>query len=181
MTDAILREVPPRPSARHERAVEQLALTGAERVLEVGCGHGVAATLVLERLTSGRYLGVDRSATMVQAAQARNADAVRDGRAAFRAVALQDLDPAEGPFDVVFAVRAADLWRAPKAAVLLARARELLAPGGRLAVFADAPAWSDADARAQAGAIAAVLDDGGFAVRARVVEDRGLGVLAQPR
>ncbi len=167
----------PPPSARLAWAVDALALRGDERVLEVGCGHGVAGTLVCERLQGGAYLGIDRSVKMVHAAQVRNAEHLRAGRAAFRAVALEDLDAGEGPFAVVFGVRVAALWRSEEAA---RRARALLAPGGLLAVFGDAPAWSEADAAAQADALAAALETRGFAVRERRVEGRLLGVLAAP-
>ena len=46
-------------------AVSALALTGTESVLEIGCGHGVAVRLVLERLTSGHITALDRSQKMI--------------------------------------------------------------------------------------------------------------------
>jgi len=40
-------------SERLRLVVEQLDLRPDHRILEIGCGHGVAATLVCERLETG--------------------------------------------------------------------------------------------------------------------------------
>ena len=77
---------------RLRSVVEQLDLRPDDRVLEIGCGHGVAATLVCELLESGHLTAVDRSAKMIEAARRRNAAYVEAGRAEFLVAALEELE-----------------------------------------------------------------------------------------
>ena len=124
-------------SERLRSVVEQLDIRSDDRVLEIGCGHGVAATLVCERLEEGRLTAVDRSAKMIQAATRRNAAYIEDGRAEFLVATLEDLDLGDRRFDKIFAVRVGLFHRDPK------RARSLverwLAPCGEVFVFFDQP------------------------------------------
>jgi ubiquinone/menaquinone biosynthesis C-methylase UbiE len=125
-------------SERLLSVVERLDLRPDERVLEIGCGHGVAATLVCERLEEGRLTAVDRSAKMIEAATRRNAAYVEAGRAEFLVADLEDLDLlGDRRFDKIFAVRVGLFHREPE------RARGLvepwLAPGGEAFAFFDAP------------------------------------------
>ena len=125
-------------SGRLERLVERLALRPGDRVLEIGCGHGVAATLVCERLTSGSYTAVDRSPKMIVDAERRNAEHVAAGRAEFLVMALESLELGERRFDVIFAARVGLFQRDPERARALAG--RWLAPGGRLVAEYDVPA-----------------------------------------
>lgn len=117
--------------------VDGLPIRPDSRVLEVGCGHGVAASFVCERLSSGRLTAVDRSAKMIDAATSRNAAHVEAGRAEFLVRHLEDLDLGDRRFDLVFAVRVGLFHREP------ARARALvepwLAPGADVRAYYDAP------------------------------------------
>jgi ubiquinone/menaquinone biosynthesis C-methylase UbiE len=117
--------------------VERLAVRPDDRVLEIGCGHGVAATYVCERLTTGRLTAVDRSPKMIAAAARRNARFVADGRAEFRVAKLEDLDLGNRRFDRIFAVRVGLFHREPERARALAE--RWLAPGGSLSAFFDPP------------------------------------------
>ncbi len=125
-------------SGRLERLVDRLDLRPGDRVLEIGCGHGVAATLVCERLTAGAYTAVDRSPKMIAAAERRNAEHVAAGRAEFLVMALESLDLGERRFDVIFAARVGLFQREPERARALAG--RWLAPGGRLVAEYDVPA-----------------------------------------
>jgi ubiquinone/menaquinone biosynthesis C-methylase UbiE len=124
-------------SERLRVIVERLDIRPGDRVLEIGCGHGVAATYVCERLDGGRLTAVDRSPKMIAAAARRNAAHVEAGRAEFLVAALEQLDLGDRRFDKAFAVRVGLFHREPE------RARRLvepyLAPGGTLVAIFDPP------------------------------------------
>lgn len=123
-------------SERLRRIVDGLGIAPGERVLEIGCGHGVAATYVCERLDGGRLTAVDRSPKMIAAAARRNAVHVDAGRAEFLVAALETLDLQDRRFDTIFAVRVGLFHREPARARALAE--RWLAPGGSLHVAYDA-------------------------------------------
>jgi ubiquinone/menaquinone biosynthesis C-methylase UbiE len=124
-------------SERLRSIVDRLDLRPGQRVLEIGCGHGVAATLVCERIPGGRLTAVDRSPKMIEAATRRNAAWVAAGTAEFLVAHLEALDLGARRFDLAFAVRVGLFHREPE------RARALvapwLAPGGRVLAFFDPP------------------------------------------
>jgi ubiquinone/menaquinone biosynthesis C-methylase UbiE len=117
--------------------VEQLDIRPGDRVLEIGCGHGVAATFVCERLDGRRLTAVDRSPKMIEAASRRNAAYVEAGIAEFLVAELEDLDLGDRRFEKIFAVRVGLFYRDSD------RARALvepwLAPGGAVFAFFDPP------------------------------------------
>lgn len=112
-------------------AVEQLDLAPFHRVLEVGCGHGVAVTLVLERLDGGSVVALDRSPKMIEQARARNAEALAAGRVAFLTSELADADLGDAQFDRILAVHVPVLLRGEPDRELDVL-RRCLAGGGRL-------------------------------------------------
>lgn len=153
LLDSLLQRDAPGVGTAPERltwAVELLALSPDDAVLEIGCGRGVAAELVCRRLDGGRYVGVDRSATAIAAAAQRNAEQVSAGVAVFAVAALDELDAgSRGRFDVAFAVNVNLFWLRP-AAHELAVLHRAVRPGGRLHLVFDPPDASRADALEEA-------------------------------
>lgn len=155
------------PSARLLAAVEALAPRPGDRVLEVGCGQGVAATLLLERLGAGSLVALDRSARMTAMTASRNAAAVADGRLVVVTAELASADLGDRRFDRVLAVRVAVFLRDPGCELaLLARH---LGPDGRLVVIYDPP--DPAAAPAVQARLEAVLHRHGWAVRERLLRE----------
>ena len=147
------------PPDRLTRAVAQLDLHPGDRVLEIGCGRGVAASLVCERLRDGHLTAIDRSAAAISAAARRNREHARAGRAAFLTTALCDA-PLDGRFDRIFAINVNVFWLGPERELeVIGR---VLAPGGRLYLFFDAPSAAQLDRAVRSAG--RHLDDGGFNV-----------------
>ena len=122
-------------SERLRRVVDRLDVRPGDRVLEIGCGHGVAATLVCER--GGRLTAIDRSPKMIEAAARRNAAYVADGTAEFLVGSLEELELGDRRFDRIFAVRVGLFHREPARARALAR--RWLAPGVGVSAVFDPP------------------------------------------
>lgn len=101
-----------------------------DRVLELGCGHGVAASLVCDALGgAGRYVGIDRSPKMIDAASSRNAEHVASGLAEFICATFEEADLAGMRFDKVFGIHFPPADRHDPEGTR-ARVEELLAPDG---------------------------------------------------
>lgn len=91
-------------AARLRWAVEKLDPAPSDRLLEIGCGAGIAVSLVCERLVDGTIVGLDRSRAMIAQAERRSRAHVEAGRAAFEAASLAESDLRGRRFDKVFAV-----------------------------------------------------------------------------
>jgi SAM-dependent methyltransferase len=117
-------------SERLRRLVDELDVQPGERVLEIGCGHGVAVTYLLQR--GAHVTAIDRSPKMIAAARRRNPGAeCLVGH-------LEDVDLGERRFDAILAVRVGLFHREPERARALAE--RWLRPGGRLLAETDFPA-----------------------------------------
>jgi trans-aconitate 2-methyltransferase len=105
--------------------VDRLELRGDETVVDAGCGSGRLTEVLLERVPDGRVIGVDRSASMIDAARERLGPDVD-----LRVADLVGLDLGEDTADVVFST-ATFHWVADHDA-LFASLRRALRGGGRL-------------------------------------------------
>jgi SAM-dependent methyltransferase len=92
-------------SDRIEHLVELMKVQPGDRVLEIGCGHGVAAAMICSKLVDGSFLAIDRSQKMVEAAAKRNEAFVKAGLAQFIMADLESADLGERMFDKVLAMR----------------------------------------------------------------------------
>jgi SAM-dependent methyltransferase len=146
------------PAARLEWAVDVLAPGPSARVLEVGCGHGVAATLVCDRLVDGHMTAIDQSAAMIRAAATRNAAHIESGRLRLAAVALAGADLGGERFDTVFAVNVGAFARRPCPELDVVRRH--LAPSGNVSLFVQHPTAERTAAAVES--VRANLDDHGF-------------------
>ncbi|KAB2343718.1 SAM-dependent methyltransferase [Actinomadura rudentiformis] len=139
-------------------AVETLRVRPGDRVLEIGCGVGVAVSLLCDRLEDGTITAIDRSAKAIATAGRRNAAHVEAGRAVLEVASLDAFSDA-GVFDKIFAINVNVFW-VGRATVELEVIRRHLAPDGRLWLFYEPPTPENADEVAQK--VAGGLQGAGF-------------------
>lgn len=123
-------------SERIAKSIAPLALQPDMRVLEIGCGPGVAARAISRILTGGRIVAIDRSAKAIALARAGSAAEMASGRLEFRQASIETfvLDAGEPCFDLAFSMRVGALdGRHPElAAAAMARLKAVLKPEGLL-------------------------------------------------
>ncbi|MDP5182300.1 class I SAM-dependent methyltransferase [Blastococcus sp. BMG 814] len=121
-----------RASERLTWAAGVVAPAPGERVLEVGCGHGVLVDLLAGRLPGGHVVALDRSPAMVAAAIARNRAAIEAGRVTVHGGPLVAAELPERWFDVVVSFDVRAFWTPPGAEWDVVD--RVLVPGGRVVV-----------------------------------------------
>ena len=124
--------------ARISWAVEALAATPEDELLEIGCGPGIAVQLVAERLRGGRITALDRSAAALARTARRNAAHIASGKVVPMLGELADAGLERGRFDRIFAVNVNLFWTGATTEPDVVR--RALAPGGTLQLFYEPPA-----------------------------------------
>ncbi|HEY7046240.1 MAG TPA: methyltransferase domain-containing protein [Jatrophihabitantaceae bacterium] len=148
--------------ARNRWAVDLLDVQPTERVIEVGCGPGVAIAALAARATQGLVVGVDHSSVVIAQAVRRNKVAVDAGRVCLVNAPVERILMLAGSFDAALAVNTVGMWSDPAGRV--ADLGRLLRPGGRIALVSQprCPGATAATTAAAADELAALLSRAGF-------------------
>lgn len=121
---------------RFRWAVEFMDIKPGDHILEIGCGAGIAVTLIAEQLSKGTITAIDQSESMVKKASARNAAHIASGKAIFIPVALTSVS-LKDRYAKIFAFNVSLFWKeSPKELAVIKR---LLAPNGKLYIFHQPP------------------------------------------
>jgi SAM-dependent methyltransferase len=163
------RDMAARASERFIWAVDTLSVGPADHLLEVGCGQGVAVSLVCERLATGTITAIDRSPRMIELARRRNHEHVVAGRALLAPAALEEANLGKRRFDKIFAFNVAPFWLEPEAAFGVVSKH--LAKDGTFYLFWDARHTAPGRSRELAKQLAERVALGRFSVERVLIQD----------
>ena len=148
--------------ARNRWAVQLLDVQPTDRVIELGCGPGVAIAALATRAVRGLVVGVDHSQVMIGQAGRRNRAAIRAGRVRLIHTPVESLSVSDGPFNAALAVNTVGMWPDPTAR--LRELARLMRPGGRIALVSQprCPGATATTSAAAANELADLLAEAGF-------------------
>lgn len=109
-----------------------LEIAPDDRVLEIGCGPGMALREIATRLDTGTVTGIDHSDIMIDQARNRNLAGLRDGKVLLRHGSLDDLGDLPGGYTKALAINV--LQFQPSISAACAKIAAVMAVDGLLAV-----------------------------------------------
>ncbi len=118
-------------------AVDLLDVQPDDHILEIGCGHGIAVSMIGEKLVDGRIVAIDRSYDMVELARQKNLGHLKSGKADIQPVSLDRAKFGNERFDRVFAINVGLFEQQADRGLDIIRGA--LVPGGRLYVIFQPP------------------------------------------
>ncbi len=160
---------------RNAWVVSLLGIEPGHRVLEIGCGPGVALEHAAELATQGKVVGVDHSELMVEVASKRNAQAIATGRVEVVHGTAEAVAKRGELFDRVYAVNVVQFWDAPDKTLMTLRSAMKPAAAIGIALQPRNRGATDEDAERTAERYEELLKEAGF------VEVRVERLALQPR
>jgi ubiquinone/menaquinone biosynthesis C-methylase UbiE len=109
----------------------------ADRVLEIGFGHGEGIAMALQQASEGFVAGIDFSPDMVDMATKKNTTTIIEERCALTCGEASDMPFGDESFDKIFAVNVFHFWEHPEKE--LKECMRVLKCGGCMAFFMALP------------------------------------------
>ncbi|MFI6291063.1 class I SAM-dependent methyltransferase [Nonomuraea sp. NPDC050790] len=147
---------------RNHWSVTLLDVQPTDHILEIGFGPGLAIAHLSRHAPHGHIHGIDHSAVMLRHATRRNAAAIRAHRVTLQRATVDHLPAFQQPLDAILTVNTLGFW--PHPTQRLTELRDLLKPGGRIAITSQ-PRTPGADEHTSAQAardITQHLHDAGY-------------------
>ncbi|MBD3584076.1 class I SAM-dependent methyltransferase [Flavobacterium selenitireducens] len=129
-------------SPRLQEIVHALPIRKGMKVMEIGCGSGVVARELSNKLDDGYVLAIDRSPKAISQAIKMSSAQLKNGNLEYINSSIEELEFAHNDyFDIIFAIRVGVLdGRHPERKNLaLDKIRRLLKPGGKLYIDGGKP------------------------------------------